>query len=162
LNLRRHHAAIHHRVQALRWRPEVSAALDEAEGVATGVGHPGDAGAAADVLRLTGERGANLLYLGERGVEVGDTDVRHRSGSAVLMTMGVEPDLDTPNIEPDVEGLVGVGVGAEKGCVDGLGGVEDRADDGVQCVHIHLTHAPPGCDNEPAGHIPGVAYVSRM
>jgi len=103
------------------------ASLDEVEGVAVRVGHRCDAGAATDVLRLTGGDGAGLLYLGERGVEVGDTDVGHRCGQALLVTIGVEPDLDTPHIEPDVEGLVGVGLGAEKGGVDSLGGVEVAA-----------------------------------
>ena len=86
---------------------------------------------------------ARRLRLGERGVDVVDTDVRHRCGQALLMTMGVEPDLDAPHVEPDVEGLVGVGLGAEKGGVDGLGSVDvaDGVDDGLEVVHALVTCA---------------------
>jgi hypothetical protein len=40
------------------------------------------------------------------------------------MTMRVEPDLDTAHVEPDIERLVGEGLGADKGGVDSLGGIE--------------------------------------
>ena len=87
-------------------------ALDEAEGGAVLVGHCGDE-RAADVPWLSGERGAGLLDLGECGVEVGNEDVRDRCGHALLVTLGRERDLDAPDVEPDVVGLVGVGFGAE-------------------------------------------------
>jgi hypothetical protein len=56
--------------------PGLFAALDEAEGVAVRVGHRDDARACADVLSLTGQRGAGLLHLGESGANVGDRAYR--------------------------------------------------------------------------------------
>jgi len=122
------------------------AALDEAEDVAIRVSHCGDARAAADVLRLTSERGASLLYLDERGFEVGYTDVGHRCSQTLLVTMGVKSDLDPLHIESGVEGSVGVGLGAEKGSVDSLGGVDvaDGVDDRLQSVHTRLTYTRCG------------------
>ena len=49
------------------------------------------------------------------------------------MTIRGEPYLDSPHVEPDEEGLIGMGLGAEKGGVDRLGGIEiaDWVDNGL-------------------------------
>jgi hypothetical protein len=118
-------------------------ALDEAQGVAVGVGHRGDAGAAADVLGRTGKGSAGRLYLGQRGLEVCNLDIGHRCGVSLGMTLGVEADLKASHIEPDVVRLVGMGLDTEDGDVDGLGGIEvaDGMDDGVDSIHALLTFA---------------------